>query len=94
MCFTMQRYYATIAKSSALYSDNNSVSKHVFAYVFSPISLCAMLFLMATIRANGRDHTRGCRRPSAQMVAVNQYDALIEQGIRIMNTVLFLMSND
>ena len=76
----MQRYYTTIAKSSSLYSDNNSVSKCVFAYVFPLISLCILLFLMATIRANGRHHTRRCRRPSAQMVAVKKYHVLIEPG--------------
>ena len=81
----MQRYYTTMAKSSSLYSDNNSVSKCVFAYVFPLISLCILLFLMATIRANGRHHTRRCRRPSAQMVAVKKYHVLIEQGKRIIN---------
>ena len=53
----MQRYYTTMAKSSSLYSDNNSVSKCVFAYVFPLILLCILLFVVATIRAIARGQT-------------------------------------
>ena len=74
----MQRYYAVMPKSSALYTDNKYVWMLALLSVIAEISLCLFILLMPTIRAGVHDYMRESTRPYMRMLDDNKLKTLAE----------------